>query len=67
MGTRAITVALVAVCLNVMLLVEPQMLAESSISCPSGQYDMLDWMTLDSDLRGSHFLKGNANPLYTTM
>ena len=24
--------------------------AESTISCPSGTYDMLDWMTLDSDL-----------------
>jgi hypothetical protein len=66
-GTRAIAVALAAVCLIVMSLVEPQMLAESTISCPAGQYDMLDWMTLDSDQRGSHFLQGNANPLYTTM
>ena len=24
--------------------------AESTISCPAGTYDMLDWMTLDSDL-----------------
>lgn len=24
--------------------------AESTISCPTGTYDMLDWMTLDSSL-----------------
>ena len=41
--------------------------AESTISCPSGQYDMLDWMTLDSDLRSTSHLTGTANPLYTTM
>ena len=39
--------------------------AESTISCPSGTYDMLDWMTLDSDLRIKSHLTGNANPLYT--
>jgi len=39
-------------------------LAEQTISCPAGEYDMLDWMTLDSDLRGSHFMTGN-NPEYT--
>jgi hypothetical protein len=42
-------------------------LAESTISCPSGTYDMLDWMTLDSNLRGTYHVAGNANPLYTTM
>jgi hypothetical protein len=41
--------------------------AESTISCPAGQYDMLDWMTLDSDLRAGKHLAGSANPLYTTM
>jgi len=41
--------------------------AESTISCPSGTYDMLDWMTLDSGIRGSYYLAGNANPLYTNM
>lgn len=41
--------------------------AESTISCPAGQYDMLDWMTLDSDLRATSHLSGSANPLYTTM
>jgi hypothetical protein len=28
---------------------------------------MLDWMTLDSNLRSSYHLSGNANPLYTNM
>ena len=27
--------------------------AEATMSCPAGTYDMLDWMTLDSDLRAS--------------
>ncbi|HEV2713708.1 MAG TPA: hypothetical protein VGU64_00500, partial [Terriglobales bacterium] len=39
--------------------------AESTISCPSGTYDMLDWMTMDLDLRSSKHLTGTANPLYT--
>jgi len=39
--------------------------AESTISCPSGEYDMLDWMTMDSDLRSSHYMTGSANPIYT--
>lgn len=54
-------------CLCAILFSPTRMRAESAMSCPAGQYDMLDWMTLDSDLRGSHFLRGNANPLYTTM
>jgi hypothetical protein len=41
--------------------------AESTMSCPSGTYDMLDWMTLDSNLRGSYHITGTANPLYTKM
>ncbi len=41
--------------------------AESTMSCPSGTYDMLDWMTLDSSLRGSYHMKGSANPLYTNL
>jgi hypothetical protein len=27
---------------------------------------MLDWMTLDSDLRGTYHMAGSANPLYTS-
>ena len=41
--------------------------AEQTISCSNGSYDMLDWMTLDSDLRATQHLAGNANPIYTTM
>ncbi len=39
--------------------------AESTIACPSGTYDMLDWMTLDSDLRATYHMEGTSNPLYT--
>lgn len=39
--------------------------AESTLTCPSGTYDMLDWMTLDSDLRVTKHLEGTSNPLYT--
>ena len=41
--------------------------AEATVNCPSGTYDMLDWMTLDSNLRGRYHLAGSANPLYTKM
>jgi hypothetical protein len=41
--------------------------AESTMNCPSGTYDMLDWMTLDSSLRSTYHSAGNANPLYTTI
>lgn len=45
----------------------PSAHAESTIACPSGTYDMLDWMTMDSNLRGSHHMAGSANPLYTNI
>ena len=41
--------------------------AETTIPCPAGTYDMLDWMTLDSDLRATYHLEGTSNPLYTVM
>jgi hypothetical protein len=41
--------------------------AESTMICPSGTYDMLDWMTMDSDLRSHSHLTGSANPLYSTI
>src|ERR1700746_454784 len=41
--------------------------AETTISCPSGTYDMLDWMTMDSDLRATYHMEGTSNPLYTAM
>jgi hypothetical protein len=41
--------------------------AESTMSCPAGTYDMLDWMTLDSSLRSTYHMAGNANPLYSSI
>jgi len=41
--------------------------AQATTSCPSGTYDMLDWMTMDSGLRGWNHLAGSANPLYTAI
>src|SRR5437879_6777440 len=31
--------------------------AESTITCPPGTYDMLDWMTLDSNLRATYHME----------
>jgi hypothetical protein len=41
--------------------------AETTIACPPGTYDMLDWMTLDADLRSTYHLEGSSNPLYTVV
>src|SRR6266567_2490039 len=41
--------------------------AESTITCPPGTYDMLDWMTLDSNLRTTYHMEGTSNPLYTNV
>lgn len=41
--------------------------AETTLSCPSGTYDMLDWMTMDSGMRGNYHMAGTANPLYTSL
>ncbi|SRR6266498_339642 len=60
--------ALVVVVVGASLLFTSKPLqAESTMNCPSGTYDMLDWMTLDSDLRSNHHLVGNANPLYSNI
>ncbi len=64
---RSILSYMAAACFLALLLGQAQLRAETTMSCPSGQYDMLDWMTLDSDLRGSHYLQGNANRLYTAI
>jgi len=45
----------------------PAASAETTISCPAGTYDMLDWMTMDSDLRSTYHMEGTSNPLYTVM
>ena len=41
--------------------------AESTMKCPTGTYDMLDWMMLDSSLRGVYHMEGSANPLYSNL
>jgi hypothetical protein len=40
--------------------------AESTYSCPAGTYDIVDWMTLDSDLRATKHLTG-THDLYTVV
>lgn len=58
------------VCASMMFLLSfaaPSARAEATIACPAGTYDMLDWMTMDSSLRGSYHMAGSANPLYTNM
>jgi hypothetical protein len=41
--------------------------AEATMDCPEGTYDMLDWMTLDANLRSTYHMAGSANPLYTNL
>jgi len=48
------------------LALSPTSYAESTISCPAGQIDMLDWLTLDADLRSSKHMSG-ASPIYTVV
>ena len=63
-----ITLSVLGVTLIIPALVFPQIArAESTISCPAGTYDMLDWMTMDSDLRSTYHMEGTSNPIYTVM
>lgn len=64
---RARFVAFATLIIGAVLLVGSQAQAEHTPSCPSGTYDMLDWMTMDPGMRVSHYLAGNANPLYTNV
>jgi hypothetical protein len=41
--------------------------AEVTMTCPTGTYDMLDWMMMDSSLRPNYHMEGTANPLYTSL
>jgi len=41
--------------------------AETTISCPAGTYDMLDWMTMDSDLTATSHLTGSSNPIFSAI
>jgi len=56
-----------AACLVAAFASPPRALAESTINCPAGTYDMLDWMTMDSDLRSTYHLEGTSNPVYTVV
>jgi hypothetical protein len=67
MNLRVVSLAVVLLSLIAIVPRKNLAYAESTISCPSGQYDMLDWMTLDSDIRGASHMTGTANPLYTSM
>jgi len=63
-----IALSVLGATLIIATLASPQIAnAESTISCPSGTYDMLDWMTMDSDLRSTYHLEGTSNPIYTVM
>jgi hypothetical protein len=61
-------VALLTAILLLMALADaPFAVADPTITCPTGMYDMLDWMTMDSALRSTYHLEGTSNPLYTVM
>jgi hypothetical protein len=62
---KGVCLALVCLFTVAYLSLVPPAQAEATIACPSGTYDMLDWMTLDSSLRGTSHMAGSANPLYT--
>src|SRR5215471_12274932 len=57
----------IAACLLAIMVKPTPANAETTISCPPGTYDMLDWMTLDSDLRATYHMEGTSNPIYTIM
>jgi len=63
MKTLTIVAVLLAACTTPML--DTTESHESTFACPAGTIDMLDWMTLDSDLRGSGGLVSATTPLYT--
>ena len=39
----------------------------ATTQCGPGEFDMLDWATLDPDLAAGFHMEGNANPLYTVV
>ena len=65
--TRRVRILATAICLIAAFASLHRAQAESTISCPSGTYDMLDWMTMDSDLRATSHLEGTSNPVYTVV
>jgi hypothetical protein len=41
--------------------------ASTTTQCPAGEFDMLDWATMDPDLAAGFHMAGNATPLYTVI
>jgi hypothetical protein len=66
-GSRAALVLLSAAVIVAALGRATPATAETTIACPPGMYDMLDWMTMDADLRATYHLEGTSNPMYTVM
>lgn len=62
---RGTWLVVVCVSLAVSIGLRAKAQAETTMNCPAGTYDMLDWMTLDSNLRTTAHVAGTANPLYT--
>jgi hypothetical protein len=66
--TRFLRVGVVSAMATIVVLGFTQIAtAETTISCPLGTYDMLDWMTMDSSLRSTYHMEGTSNPIYTVM
>jgi hypothetical protein len=45
----------------------PRALAAQEFSCPTGQSDMMKYFVMSRDKRTDHFLKGQPNPIFTTV
>ncbi len=54
-----------SICL--LILAAAPLAAESTISCPSGKIDVLDWLTLDANLRSSKHMEGSGGYIYTVV
>jgi hypothetical protein len=56
--SKTLVVGSIAVYLLISLGAATPLKAESTISCPSGYLDALDWLTLDADLRATKHMAG---------
>jgi hypothetical protein len=65
---RILSLGLGIACSLLFLAVAAPLRAESTISCPAGTIDALDWLTLDSDLRTSkHMIGPNSSAMWTVV
>ena len=48
-----------------LLLIFPAVLAAQGFSCPAGQADVMKYFVMSEARRGSQFLEGDPNPIYT--